>query len=669
MSKITDEHILELVRKVREKDEYAYAELYKFYFPKAVRVGEKEVYDDKDKAYVPNIVNDVFLKIWGIGDKKPTILQLDDDSNFENWLYRSVKWAIQDYARKEYGQEIDTETGKKRIKQKMVDNFSSLKKDNRDYDPTAPNNISDGDISIEDDSSFDLDDERFSDADKTFFSKRDEIVRDLVSQLSDKEKEVVNLYFFTTNENGKSLTLKEVGEQLGGLSTSTVNSRLDKAQNVLKGIVEKYQKEYNVKLYSFTPAMLWYLVRMSGNAKELFSGTTASTIASVTTAETISEAISPQNNVQSMSGEITVNKPQNANLEAGNATLQSSTSNQMNSDNSEVNPSSNEQQSIPDETTSKTAQNGSESTLEQVEKTTVKEAAGNSATASASTATGIAGISAGTKIAISIATAVAVVGGGYAIGRGLNNKTSDTAVVTSTNEGTSTASTETTTTPEATSTPTPTVNPYADFKEVEVKADMIKAKIPNSWTVSQDDYGFGTVSDGKGGTIKFDILYPDDNGYVRTDTTNDTSEVTYGNKSYQCLKHYSLDTNELDDTVYTAKDFHIPFVVLVENIDTESEEFTLLMESVKYKPLMTITLKYNMNVRNEPGETGSVIGNATQGTICFVYQKLNIGNEVWYRIDGSDVENVAEYNYGYTYICGQADEHQYVYEEAIEQYY
>lgn len=672
MSKITDEHILELIEKVRAKDEYAYAELYKFYFPKAVKVGEKEVYKDKDKAYVPNIVNDVFLKIWGIGYKKPTILQLDNDANFENWLYRSVRWAIQDYARKEYGQEIDEETGKKRIKQNMVDSFSDLKKDDRDYDPADADDLSDEDISIEDDSTFDLNDARFSDVDKTFFSKRDEIVRELVSQLSDREREVVNLYFFTTNEKGKTLTLKEVGEQLGGLSTSTVNSRLDKAQSVLKGIVEKYQKDYNVKLYSFTPAMLWYLVRMSGNAKGLFSGDTLSTIASTIATESVSEASVHNNDVQSINSENVINEAKNINPEVTSKQTPNNTSNQLNSSDSKTNLHSNEQQGFSSEKPSNMARNSSTEALKQVEKASAKEAVKSStvASTSAATATGLAGISAGTKIAISIATAVAVVGGGYAIGRGLNKNSNDTATVTSTNEeSTPTVSPEVTTTPEATNTPTPTADSYANFQELEVKTDMIKAKIPNGWTVSMDYYGSGTVSNGNGGTIKFDISYPDDNGYITTTATNETSDVTYGNKSYQCLRHYSFDTNELEDTVYTAKDFHIPFVVIVENIDTNSEEFTLIMESVQYKPMLAITVNYNMNVRNEAGENSQVIGHATQGTICFVYQKLNLGNEIWYRIDGSSVDNVEEYNYRYSYICGQSDGTTYVSEETMNEYY
>lgn len=651
MSKITDKHILELIGKVREKDEYAYAELYKYYFPKAVRIGEQEVYTEQDKAYVPNIVNDVFLKIWGMGDKKPTISQLKDDSNFENWLYQSVKWAIQDYARKEYGQEKDKETGKNRIKQRIVDNFSSLEKDDMNYEAEDTSDYNVDNLSWEVDGDFDLDDEHFSDADKTFFSKRDEIVRELVEQLSEKEKEVVSLYFFSTNENGETPTLKEVGNQLGGLSTSTVHSRLEKAQDVLKGIVEKYQKEYNVKLYSFTPAMLWYLVKTSKNAKELIPESLANTI-SVSTA-------SKPTNLSSGTDNASSNKIKTNNSSANNNHTHSEAQNELNTVDSKANPVSDEGQSISSENTANTAKNaptnGAKEALSKATKESVK------ATTTTASSAGIAGVSVGTKIAVSVATTIAIVGGGYAVGKGLKNNSNDASAVVSDNEATSSPSAEITATPEPSVTPTEEAkSELVGYHSEELKKDMIKAEIPDGWTVNFGSNDSGTLSDGNGGTITFDISYPDDNGYIDVTATNETSDVTYGKTTYQCLKHYSLDDGTLKNTVFTATQYAIPYVVIVNGINTDSEEFIHIMETIKYKPLMALEVNYNMNVHSDIGADTEVTGHVSQGDICFAYQKFYLGDDIWYRINGSGIEGVNEYEYGITYICGRKDGTTYV---------
>jgi RNA polymerase sigma factor (sigma-70 family) len=635
MSKIKDEHLLELVHRTREKDEEAFNELYSYYYPKAVRYGEKELYSGLDKAYVPDIVNKKFMDIWGANtSKEPTIKQLKKDEEFENWLFKSIKNAILDRARAEYGTELDEETGKRKIKQRQVSTFTDLSNEDMDYNPSAETSYSVNDISWELDEEFNLDDDRFSDEDKTFFDRRDELVRELVANLSDKEREVLSMYFFSQNEDGSKLTLSDVGNRLGGLSTSTVNSRLDKAKGTLKGIVEKYQKENNVKLYNFTPALLWYLIRTSKNSKDIIPETLSGCpyIVAYKGTELASEDKLIQDELQS------------TNAQKASKTLENSLSgdienNAQESINDNENVISNET-SISEETPSNSSTSSDVLNDNNI----------NSATGVTSST---AGVSTATKVAIGVAVAVAVGGGGYLAINSTNSSSNTSSLASSVIEGDTPSAM-----PEESTTPEPTIVPTAEVELTYAIPDEISLELPEGWSINIE-YNVrsngdtqGTVSDGKGGTATFSVWWA-------TQTTmmdEPLSEPVFGNNEYE---YYSEE--EYDGGVsYISKGYSLPYIVNVKNMDTTSDEFVSMMSSIKYEPLLEGKTLYDLNVRYAATQDSESYGKIPADSLVFVYSIWEQDNgDVWYRIDTSGYEGLTgDVTSGY--VCAKQDGTEYI---------
>lgn len=236
-----------LLAGIKKHDESAINEFY----TKGISIAKNCAmsYVDRQTEVAEDIAQETMLKAL----KKIDTFEIRDGKTLDGWIYKIATNKSIDYVRsqkKRSGTKKDElENAEGKTNPVRVINFSAL--DDRE------NGIE-----------FDPEDTKYASTpeEQLSLSERDRIVREIIENLSEEQRQVAVMYYFD------NLTLKEIAQTLG-IDQSTVTGRYQTANKNIKSEVEIIQKRDDIKLRSIAPIpfFMWLMKHMSETQKAAIS--------------------------------------------------------------------------------------------------------------------------------------------------------------------------------------------------------------------------------------------------------------------------------------------------------------------------------------------------------------------------------------------------------------